>query len=254
MANVICESQASGTYRNQFNIQYMLATYMLDAPITLPTGEQLTIEEILNPSEKISVNFQSRKSGTIDIMSNFPLLALACLEGLKGGYMAYIYSQTLLDATQINGIQFRIPIFDKTAKVFDDGDILETSFNLSFGVLTLKGIDNPFAQAAAKPNIFRAQTILANNTQNVGFKGLVMIPNDTTKLQALQLVGTTSVQYQIDDIIAQLADEWVANLVPYQASDFLAVDMSPYRNVNMTAGNNDLTYYYVTQKQNENGY
>ena len=247
MANLIY-SGASGTARSQTNIEKILVRYNLNTPMQFLAGGTVSMEEVIDSGERLSISFQNGSNGVEEIASSYQLLVLAHIEGLRNQNMVYIntIASEIPGMILVNYVEFVIPIFHG-CRSFVAGDILSIEIKATYGTLTLHGIDNPYQSQAAKPYVYRMVTVLGSNTSVVASDAKIIYVKNDDNFQ-LQIMGNSQVQWGNKDFLAQLADDFVSNLTPYQKSSYIGIDITQFGNAQILAKFDNVDYFYYKQQ------
>lgn len=253
MSKVIFSGQSSGTFNSANNCEYIELTYTRTTPLEVPVGQYVGIGDLIPESEILTIDFQSQKVGEKKIMSQFLLLILGSIDGLRGDHMAFVNGTTqpaVADQAPViayDTVTFRVKLFWDGGRIFESGDTLVFTLSCSAGTLTARNIQGANAVPNARPVEFSQKTVQAGNEEEVPQSvHTIFVPNDDDYFGQLQLKGTTQVRYDRNDLITQLADSWVSNVTPINVSNVLGMDLRPYTDRQIqAAAANDLVYYYI---------
>lgn len=265
----------------QNNMKTLYVHYQPATPISVPLGQEFDIASIFPGNPTLTALFKTKKQGTFDVMSRIPLSLLACLYGLEGNQEGFVTATsdqkeviitiddlvatlnaippTLAEAPvtgtvtipaftatqQITGIYFAIQLFPG-GRIFGSGDLME---------LTVQGMpsganidvyvsDYPYMTDYDKPFMFRTQTVLENNDYSIDFAGTkIIFPNDTEKVDQVQMSGNQFVQWDLIDFYANADSDLITNKTTYNSSPFIFLDTKNLRNIKLKA-KAQFNFYY----------
>lgn len=271
----------------QNNMRRLWIEYTLNTPIAVPLGQEFDLATLFPNNPKMTMTFKTKK-GTFDVMTRMPLSLLACLYGLEQNKSAYVVATSKIPAASlsvtgtgtldaipptlvnvpvtgtaslpetqleqfVSKISFAVDVFE-VGRTFTNGDLMEISVVDMPGGDSIKIFisDFPYMSDSAKPYKFRAQTVLQDNDYQVDFSGKLIFPNDTAKIDSIQMNGNNFVQWDLTDFYANADSDWVSNKTTYNSSPFIFLDTELLTSVKFKA-KNQFQFYYKTKFTGNNG-